>query len=267
MLSLMTAITTSASSGASENAPNCCEGGLTREMPFQPNTPVRYSERLSAISHFTTEVALQLNNLLTPIICYAQLIGQSGDSVRFRDRLQKILTAARQAKGLMDGLLDFAGKQERHIEKLDLNRIVKETIPIACDLFWLDKGDVEFELDDNPVTFHGDPHQMVQALLHLLRNAAQATQPEQRPVVVRVFRKAGDGGGSEVILEVEDCGCGISKKVLPKVLLPFFTTREEEGAGLGLSTVFGIVEAHGGDLEIDTEVGKGTTVRISLPAR
>jgi signal transduction histidine kinase len=238
-------------------------------MPFEPNRAVRYSERLSAISHFTTEVALQLNNLLTPIICYAQLIAQLSDSGRFRDRLEKILTAARQAKAVMDGLLDFAGKQERHVEKLDLNRIVKETIPIACDLFSLEKGDVEFERDDNPVAFQGDPHQMVQALLHLLRNAAQATQPDQRPIVVRVSREDGNGeeGTRKVILDVEDRGCGISKKILPKVLLPFFTTREEEGAGLGLSTVFGIVEAHGGDLEIDTEEGKGTTVRISLPTQ
>jgi len=264
MLSLMTATTVSASSGGSERIPRSRDRGLTPDVPFEPNRSVQYSERLSAISHFTTEVALQLNNLLTPIVGYAQLISQSHDSVRFRDKLQKILAAAGQAKGVMDGLLDFAGKQPRHVEKLDLNRIVRETIPIACDLFCLEPDDVEFEIAETPVTFHGDPHQMVQALLHLLRNAAQATTPDQRPVQVRITQSEGT---RQVVLEVEDKGCGIAKNILPKVLLPFFTTREEEGAGLGLSTVYGIVEAHGGELEIETEEGKGTTVRVSLPAR
>lgn len=231
-----------------------------------------YSERLSAISHFTTTVAARLNDLLTPIVCYSQLMLQSHESQRFQNSIEKILTAAREAKTIMDGLLDFTSEQPRHTESLNLSRIIRETIPIAAELLELNENDVRFEEEAPLPRFKGDPHQMVQVVLHLLRNAIRATVPAERPVVIRAsassneLRRWNGTLKTGLVLEVTDRGCGIPQRDLCKVLLPFFTTRPDEGIGLGLSIVYGVVQAHGGDMEIESHVGKGTTIRLFLPA-
>jgi len=259
------------------------ECGLEGENPFgsgriqsgsvpEPEEDRAYSERLSAISHLTDRIVSKLNNCLTPVICYAQLISQSPGAERYRSKLLRIVEAAQQAREMMEGILGFAGARPRCIETLDLNRIVGETIPIARDLFWLEKGDVSYEVQEGLPSIAGDPHQLVQALLNLIHNAVQATTSNERPILVRVYEgepATGQRGGlpvRQVTIEVSDRGCGIPKEILPKVLLPFFTTHPESGAGLGLSTVYGIAQAHGGDIEIDSEAGWGTTVQVYLPA-
>ncbi len=220
-----------------------------------------YSERLSAISHFSMEIAHHLNNSLTPIICYAQLLTQGAVSQEQKKRLQKITEAAHHAKEIIDGLIAFAGGQPTQVLPVDLNIVARETIEVAEGLLWLPTRQVHFEGSPWNTTLLGDPNQISQVILLLLKNAMQATDYEDRWIDVRTRVDE----ESRIVLEVEDNGTGIPSEILPKVLLPFFTTHEGEGVGLGLSIVNGISEAHGAHLEIQTEVGKGTLVRISFP--
>ncbi len=220
-----------------------------------------YSERLSAISHFSMEIAHHLNNSLTPIICYAQILSQGSVSPEQKKRLQKITEAAHHAKEIIDGLISFGGGQPTHVLPVDLNTVARESIEVAGGLLWLPMRQVHFDGCFPPARLLGDPNQISQVLLLLLKNAMQATDPDDRRIDVRTRI----GEDSSIILEVEDNGTGIPSEILPKVLLPFFTTRDGDGVGLGLSIVNGIAEAHGGHLEIQTEVGKGTLVRISFP--
>jgi signal transduction histidine kinase len=132
---------------------------------------------------------------------------------------------------------------------------------VAEGLLWLPSRQVRFTGSPLATPLLGDPHQISQAILLLLKNAMQATDPEERKIEVRTLVTE----DSRVVLEVEDNGTGIPGEILPKVLLPFFTTRDGEGVGLGLSIVNGIAEAHGAHLEIQTKVGKGTLIRISFP--
>lgn len=220
-----------------------------------------YSERLSAISHFSMEIAHHLNNSLTPIICYAQLLSQGSASPEQKKRLEKITEAAHHAKEIIDGLLSFAGGQPTQILPVELNIVVRETIDLAEGLLWLPSRQVVFDASPELPTLLGDPNQISQMLLHLLKNAMQATDPMTRRIEVRTYVDV----NGRIVLEVEDNGTGIASEILPKVLLPFFTTRDGEGVGLGLSIVNGIAEAHGAHLEIQTGEGQGTIILISFP--
>jgi len=233
---------------------------LARVMALK--TGQNYSERLSAISHFTMEIAHHLNNSLTPIICYAQMLAQGSCSPVQEKRLRKITEAAYRAKEIIDGLMSFAGGHATHVLPIDLKAVAEETVSVAEGLLWIPSRQIEITADSRPMTILGDPHQISQAVLHLLKNAMQATRDDSRRIHLRIQHQEGTG----ISLEVEDNGCGIPQDLLPKVLLPFFTTHDGEGVGLGLSIVNGIAEAHEALLEIHTEVGKGTRVRLVFPS-
>ncbi len=224
----------------------------------------QYSERLSAISHFTFEIAHHLNNSLTPIICYAQMLEQASCTPAQGSKLRKISEAAYRAKEIIDGLLAFADEQPVRVRRIDLNELVRETVLVARDLLWLPEGLVRMDLSPEHPTILGDPHQVSQALLHLLRNAQQATpsEGEGKEILVRTFLNNEGKAG----IEVADQGNGIPQEILPKILLPFFTTRPDEGAGLGLSIVHGITEAHGGEIGIQSCPESGTRIALSFPA-
>ncbi|NUN95227.1 MAG: hypothetical protein HUU16_03545 [Candidatus Omnitrophica bacterium] len=224
----------------------------------------QYSERLSAISHFTVEIASHLNNSLTPIICYAQMLEQASCTPAQGTKLRKITEAAYRAKEVIDGLMAFADEQPVRVRRIDLNELVRETVVVARDLLWLPENQVSLELSPEHPTILGDPHQISQAVLHLLRNAMQAarTSGAGTELLVRTFLNNEGKAGVEVV----DRGHGIPQEILPKILLPFFTTRPDEGAGLGLSIVHGITEAHGGEIGIETREGNGTAVKLSFPA-
>lgn len=225
-------------------------------------TGQNYSERLSAISHFTMEIAHHLNNTLTPIICYAQMLSQGSCSPIQEKRLRKITEAAYRAKEIIDGLMSFAGGQPTHVLPIDFKAVTEETIHVAEGMLWLPSRQVEFHAAPGSTTILGDPHQISQAILHLLKNAMQATTDGTRRIQVCIEHE----DKAKVALSVRDNGCGIPPEILPKVLLPFFTTREGEGVGLGLSIVNGIAEAHEAEMEISTDIGKGTCVRMVFPA-
>jgi len=118
-----------------------------------------YSERLSAISHFSMEIAHHLNNSLTPIIGYAQLLSQGSCSPEQKKRLQKITEAAHHAKEIIDGLIAFAGGQPTQILPVDLNTLTRETIEVAEGLLWLPTRQIQFDPFPGLPPLLGDPHQ------------------------------------------------------------------------------------------------------------
>jgi signal transduction histidine kinase len=235
------------------------EAAAAKFMEIKERQP--YSERLSAISHFSSEVAHHINNSLTPIICYAQMLEQGQATPQQRKRLGKIIESAYRAKELIDGLMAFAEGQPTQVLPMDLSRIVRETLAVAHDLLWLPLDQVKLDLTKEAAVILGDQHQITQALLHLLKNAFQATSNAEREITLKTFVTP----NGRTAVEVSDNGSGIPATNLPKVLLPFFTTLQEGGVGLGLSIVHGIAEAHGAALDILTEEGRGTTVRITFP--
>jgi two-component system NtrC family sensor kinase len=119
-------------------------------------------------------------------------------------------------------------------------------------------------LDETLPLLPCDPSQVQQVVLNLVMNGAEATRPHGSGLVGVVTRRSDDGEGA--ILEVTDDGEGIPKEALERIFEPFFTTKDDgKGVGLGLAVVYGIVESHGGRIEVRTAGGRGTTFQVTLP--
>ena len=245
------------------SSPRSEEGAGEIERVLGINGEQHYSERLSAVSHFTSHLASQLNNTLTPIVCYSQLLLQADLPDTYREWLTRILEASDRATEIIRGMLDYSSSQVLYPERVNLHQTVRESLSMAQDLFGVEQNQVIVKTFRPDPSVAGDRSQLVHAILHLLRNAIESTSEENRRIRIRIKE---DGKGSP-ILEVKDNGKGIPLKNLPKILLPFFTTHEEGHAGLGLSIVNGIVETHKARMDFETAYGKGTLVRIAFPEK
>ena len=222
---------------------------------------LRHADRLATIGQLAAGVAHELNEPLGAVLGFTQLLRRQrseGDD-DWQD-LGKIESAALHARDIVRQLLLFARRAPVGREPVDFDRVIDEALVIVEPRLRrahvrVDRTGVSGEPD-----FAGDTAQLRQVLVNLLLNAVQA-MPDGGVVAIRVF-----GEDSDVVLEVEDTGEGMSDPVRQQALLPFFTTRDvREGTGLGLAVVHGIVTGHGGTVEIRSRHGQGTRVVVRLP--
>ncbi|MBU1949487.1 MAG: two-component sensor histidine kinase, partial [Candidatus Eisenbacteria bacterium] len=144
----------------------------------------------------------------------------------------------------------------------DLNEIIKKTISVISHRLELGEVVPELDLSDSLPLVTCDSSQVQQIVMNLVLNGAES-MIDPGAVIIRTRL---DSAGANVILEVIDSGVGIPKEHLTKIFDPFFSTKEEgKGTGLGLAVVYGIVNAHGGHIDVESRVGEGTTFRVTLP--
>jgi two-component system NtrC family sensor kinase len=178
----------------------------------------------------------------------------------FRRYLDHVATETARCGRIVSDLLAFSRRPAPQRTGNDLGDVVRRTVPLLAHKLDLEGATIEFDLADDLPLVPCDAAQIQQIVINLLMNAAEA-MPDGGVVVVRT-RASGD----QVLLEVSDRGVGIPEHLQGRVFDPFFTTKEEgKGTGLGLAVVFGIVEAHGGSIDLESKVGEGTTFRVSLP--
>ncbi len=221
---------------------------------------------MAAVGQLAAGVAHEVNNPLQIILSRVQLLmlrHQEQDGL-VKD-LRLIESNVKRISRIIRSLLDFArhnSGEEEHKE-IDLVYLVNQTINLMHHL--LEKGKVSARLhidDDEPSKIAGNTGEMEQVFLNLIINALQAMPGEGGDLEVDIKRME-----DQVIVRLQDSGEGIPEENLPKIFDPFFTTREESGGtGLGLSIIFGIVEKHNGRIEVDSEVGQGTTFTLRFPA-
>jgi two-component system, cell cycle sensor histidine kinase and response regulator CckA len=217
-----------------------------------------HAQRLDSLGRLAGGVAHDFNNLLTGITGYAALLLEraNGDGELSRD-LTEIKRAAERAADLTKQLLAFGRRQVLKPRPLDLNAVLDETALLLRRLL----GEhVQLEVRTAPDlgTVRADPGQVEQVVVNLVVNARDA-MPDGGTVVVET-RNAGD----VVELAVSDTGVGMDDETLGRVFEPFFTTREE-GMGLGLASVHGIVHQSGGEVWVESAPGEGTTFVVRLP--
>jgi two-component system, NtrC family, sensor kinase len=165
---------------------------------------------------------------------------------------------------IVSDLLAFSRRSKPQRTLADLNKIVRSTLSLVSHKLKLGNVEVELDLKDDLPPVSCDSSQMQQVVLNLLINAAEATQGHGSGRVN--IRTAVAPAGNAVLLQVRDDGEGISPENLPKIFTPFFTTKPEgKGVGLGLAVLYGIVEAHGGDVEVESKAGEGATFTVTLP--
>lgn len=218
------------------------------------------SQRLEAIGRLAGGVAHDFNNLITAIGGYARIAldATAAADPRRRD-LVEIQAASARAADLTRQLLTFARRQVVLPRRVDLVALTLGLEPLLTRLLG-GTGRVVFQTSETAVPILADPSQIEHAILNLVVNARDAV-PEGASITVRAMAEDG-----MAILEVEDSGVGIDPAALPHLFEPFYTTKPVgQGTGLGLATVYGIVEQSGGTIQVESERGKGTRVIIRLP--
>ena len=224
------------------------------------------NEKMAAVGQLVSGVAHELNNPLTSISGLAEfLLQQSYVDEQGRGHLDIIREQADRAAAIVRNLLTFARQGPRSSENVDINDVVERTA--ALTQYEMQLREVAFSVDLYPglPLVHGDGLQLQQVVLNLVTNAIQAVgeNPPGQPRVITVRTALAD---EAVVLEVSDSGPGIPADAQARVFDPFYTTKDPgEGTGLGLSITYGIVQAHGGDIEISTQAQGGGRFVVSLP--
>jgi two-component system NtrC family sensor kinase len=231
------------------------------------------SQRLATIGTIAAVIAHEFNNLLTPIVSYSQYALQSAESEKpdmelIKKALGKAFQSSSKAGKICTSMLSLARGQSVFGD-VSVQHLVDEVLMVlARDP---QKDGIALRVQVQPdLIVHGDPVQLEQILLNLLINARQAMLGKGGSLTVKAS-KADET--NEIKIQVIDTGPGIPEKLLPKIFQPFFTTKgtakpgESKGTGLGLAICKEIVEHHHGRIEVSSEVGKGTTFTIYLPAK
>lgn len=233
----------------------------TKEKSDELQEQLRHADRLATIGQLAAGVAHELNEPLGGVLGFAQLIKKNPDATdTIIDDIDKIVRASLHAREVIKKLMFFAKQMPPGIKRVQLNEIVKEGLyfyEARCA-----KAGIELhkELSEDLPKVMGDYSQLNQVLINLVVNSIQA-MPAGGKLAIHTHYD-----NSYVYLEVEDNGIGMSADIKQKAFIPFFTTKEiDEGTGLGLAVVHGIVTAHKGKIEIFSEVGKGSRFKVKLP--
>jgi two-component system NtrC family sensor kinase len=236
-----------------------------RDMTQERELRVRLmeSDRLAAVGELVAGVAHEVNNPLSSISAFAQLLlRDTGLTPQHRESIEVIRSETMRASQVVKDLLAFARRSAPQSAPLDLNSVVGRTLRMRQYQFSEASVRVEADLAGDLPSVMGDARQLQQVCLNLLTNAVQAMSPGGGALRVRTYQ-----ANDRVRLEVQDTGPGISVDARAHIFEPFFTTKKEgEGTGLGLSVSYGIVTTHGGTIEVVTTGPAGTTFRVTLPA-
>jgi signal transduction histidine kinase/ActR/RegA family two-component response regulator len=232
---------------------------------------LRHAMKMEAIGTLAGGIAHDFNNVLTPIMGYSEIIRlhmrQGGENKEeIITYIDGILKAARRARRLVEQILTFSRSKEQKESLQYIHPIVKEVMKLIRTTL-PSTIDIRQEIDENCGMVSVDPVQIHQILINLCTNASFAMSGTNGVLMVRLAKSRRVKDGNDWLeLSVSDTGCGIDPAIKDRIFEPYFTTKEKgQGTGMGLAMVHGIIIRQGGDLEVESEVGKGTTFRIFLP--
>ena len=248
----------------------------TRELKDM-QTKIVQSGRLAAVGELSAGVAHELNNPLAGILGYAQYDLETlkdadiasltqDDIAKVAGHLSYIEGGARRCTEIVKSLLRFSQTSRCASTEVDVNELIEETLGFTSRELSSRGIELKTDLADGGLEVIGDPRQLQQVFANIILNARKAMQSGGRLSVTssRIERK--DSGGEAVAVSFGDTGCGISDENLIRVFEPFFTTSEVgDGSGLGLSVSYGIIKDHGGDIDVESKVGVGSTFTVLLP--
>ncbi len=237
---------------------------------------LRQAQKMETVGQLAGGIAHDFNNLLLAILGYSELAmeGMERHDPRL-EHLHETQKAAKRAANLTRKMLAFSRRQVIQPEYLDLNRSIPELESMLRRLI-PESIEMAFTPGDDLPTVHTDPGQFEHVIVNLCINARDAMANSGK-IEIKTGRVRLDADfckthpsaepGDHALIEVRDTGCGISPEVMEHIFEPFFTTKpSSEGTGLGLAMVYGIVNQHRGVIEARSELGKGSSFRIYLPA-
>lgn len=237
------------------------EGKLSKEKS-QFQAKLAEYEKYAALTQLALGAAHEINNPLLGILSHLELELKNTPSDE-KHEIEQCIEAARRISVTLRSLMNYARPSPLILSKLNLHRLVSETVAFLQHQPMLHGRILENRVPTDLPNIRVDANQLSQVLMNLLLNAAQAT-PEGGRITVFAERVP---SADRVEIRIVDTGCGISPEVLPHVFEPFFTTKRGKGTGLGLSISQTYVRSHDGEIQIDSVPNRGTTVTITLPLR
>ena len=236
---------------------------------------VRQTQKMQAIGTLAGGIAHDFNNILTAILGFAELsVLQCGENQLLKSNLTEIITASERAGQLIKQILTFSRQTEKNISSLRIDLILKEALRLLQASL---PSNIELSMDIRTQEMvRADPTQIHQVVMNLCMNSFQALEKENGWIRVtldteQVTPHEGVAlgnlpAGTYVIIQVEDNGHGIAKAHINRIFEPYFTTKEKnEGTGLGLSVVHGIIQDHRGAIKVESTPGKGSRFTVYLP--
>ena len=227
---------------------------------------LRHTERLAALGRLVAGVAHEVRNPLATIRLRVQMCRRDADNEHVKESCQIALQEIERLNGIVNRLLSFARPVQLHLESADLRNLVEERMSSFAE--WAMKMDVTMvaSLPDESVPSHVDIGRMTQVFDNVIQNAIEAMSDGGGTLSVTLAAAPKpNANGKHVHIEFRDTGKGMAAAVAGHIFDPFFTTKPT-GTGLGLSISHELVQAHGGDIHVDSEEGRGTCVKISIPA-
>jgi PAS domain S-box-containing protein len=227
---------------------------------------LRRAERLATLGQVAAGIAHEIRNPLVGIGSTTSLLLDDTDPTDARrPDLAVILQETKRLDRIVNQIIDYARPREIVAFAFDMAQLVQEVMKVLDEPLTRKQATIRLSAPDAPYTIQADRDQLKQVLLNVLQNAIEASPSGGTTTVTLVQQARGVEPGLEVT--VADRGTGISPTHLPHVFEPFFTSGKPRGTGLGLAICRNILEAHGGEIALDSEVGRGTTVRVWAPLR
>jgi signal transduction histidine kinase len=222
-----------------------------------------HSEKMASMGQLAAGVAHELNNPLTGILLYLNLVLErlENDSP-YREDLEYVLEDANRCKNIIKDLLAYSRQDAPNREVFQANSLVEQGLGLIRDQKLFINIAVVREMSDDMMLIHADRNQLSQVIINMVMNAIDAMD-RKGVLTLRTYR---DKPARKVFIEIADTGCGIPREDVPRIFDPFFTTKAPgKGTGLGLSTAYGILKENGGEISVKETGPEGTTFLLELP--
>jgi signal transduction histidine kinase len=239
---------------------------ITKQMAELERTQgqLLQAEKLSAIGELVAGVAHELNNPLTAVVGYSQLLLETCQDQEMCDDLERINREAQRSARIVQNLLAFARQQSSEKRPIELGQVLDKAIDLLAYQLQVDNISLIREISPEPMIVLGDRYQLQQVFLNLITNAYQAMHKAYGRGTLTIRTERADSQTARIYFA--DNGPGVRPEIANRIFDPFFTTKDVgEGTGLGLSICLGIVQEHEGRIWLDTEVEQGATFVVELP--
>jgi signal transduction histidine kinase len=243
--------------------------GRVKEMKANLKKLVQ-EDRMISLGKLVASSVHEINNPIQGLLTFSHLMqdileeGEPSpdDLKKFQDHLSVMSSELERCGNIISGLLSFSRQTEIEYKDVDLNEVLEQVITLTRHKMEIQDIQLNMKLFSTPLIINGHLNQLQQCCLNLIFNAIEAMPKGGELSVVSDL----DRDHKNALIEIRDTGCGIPEEKLDHIFDPFFTTKEEgEGTGMGLSIVYGVVKNHGGNIRVESQVGKGTSSVLSFP--